>query len=305
MMKLFYSTLKRFYRSKVGRYLFFYRYYRNVINVVERSLSYSSSDSKRLCADFRRLTHIVDKGLRRNDFEKGRSRQAYENAKKILEKITEIKGKEDNSIEWGKEVLREYSMRQLQKQIEVKPEIRSIKKCSYEELVNTIHSRRSIRRYKKQRISDEKMRKIVEVVNWSPSSCNRQTAFVFMTNSSELSAECLSCCSGKSGFSEYIPAFFTFCANVLPYDMPHEVTIPYIDVSLGVQNCNLVAHSLGISITLLSWAKHGAEEEARLRALLNIPDHFEIIINGVAGYPAQYVEAPSRKPLDKLMVIRR
>jgi hypothetical protein len=85
---------------------------------------------------------------------------------------------------------------------------------------------------------------------------------------------------------------------------PNEVALPYIDVSLGVQNCALVAHALGISLTLLTWAQQVDWQEHELRRLLDIPVHFQIIVSAAGGYPDRGVDVPVRKTKE-LFLVRR
>ena len=155
--------------------------------------------------------------------------------------------------------------------------------CRYEELMDAIRTRRSIRQFKRKQVSDETIRKIVEMINWSPTSCHRQTAKVFVCSDPDRARQCIELCAGSSGFGEHIPLFFCFCSDLNAYQMPVELSLPYIDVSLGIQNCNLIAHTLGISLTMLSWAQSTEKEERRMRELLSIPAEYAIVVNAVGG----------------------
>ena len=86
--------------------------------------------------------------------------------------------------------------------------------------------------------------------------------------------------------------------------MPNEILLPIIDVSLGIQNCCLIAHCLGLSLTLLSWAQHTEEDDKNLRNFLGIPEYYQIIVNGALGYPEHNVPIPYRKLLKTTYVIK-
>ena len=176
--------------------------------------------------------------------------------------------------------------------------------CEYDQLLASIKARRSVRFYEAKNVTRDTVEKVVNVINWSPNSCNKQTAKVFVASNPSLVESCLLTCKGATGFSEFIPIFLCFCSDLRSYILPAEMLLPSIDVSLGVQNCCLVAHSLGLSITLLSWAQHTKQDDRRLRSLLGIPDYYQIIVNGTMGYPEYILETPGRKALESTFVLR-
>ena len=105
----------------------------------------------------------------------------------------------------------------------------------------------------------------------------------------------MTCCKGGTGFSDYIPSFWVFAANVRGYVWPSEMYLPSVDTSLGAQNVFLAAHTLGISGTILSWAQKSKEEEAKLRSLLSIPNDYTIVFCAAMGYPEYGYVTPERK----------
>ncbi|MDH7513862.1 MAG: nitroreductase family protein [Clostridiales bacterium] len=208
----------------------------------------------------------------------------------------------DPSVAWAIQKLQDYE--EIQRSgSPYKPEPYISTCCKCNQLIDAIKTRRSIRWYENRPVDDETVLRIIESVNWAPSSCNRQPAKVFVTNNPELSRRCLELCSGSSGFSDYVPLFLIFASDPRAYEMPREVMMPYIDVSLGVQNCILVAHSLGISITLLTWAQSSKQQDKQLRRLLLIPDSCQIIVNATGGYPAFGAKVPARKTIEQTIVL--
>ncbi len=65
-----------------------------------------------------------------------------------------------------------------------------------------------------------------------------------------------------------------------------------------------MAHALGLSITLLSWAHCSDEEQARLRAILQIPRAYGIVVNAAVGYPEHSMEPPMRKAENSTLFIK-
>jgi len=248
-------------------------------------------------ARLRQLAHILDKGMQRKDYEIGRSLRYYEEATKILQGITDPELLSDPSVIWACRKLNDYQKMQHDPQ-GCSPHVLQGTHCSYDDFFDMATTRRSCRDFRSERVSDETIRQVLQVVNWAPSSCNRQTAHVFVTNDPDLARRSMRSCCGATCFSDFVPVFISFCADVRAYGGPHEAMMPYIDIALGVQNCNLAAHCLGLSLTLLTWAQRSKDDDRSLRHMLGIPDYCEIIVNGVLGYPQTGVETPARKSLE-------
>ena len=302
------NTLKKWVRPILAhpffRYLLVHYYYRDIIRASERVFQLRRKAERQGEAfwanDLRKQAHILDKGLQRCDWEPGHSAKAYTDAKHAISKIHSGEMLSDASIQWARKKITEYEDRTNCKTIY--PEI-SKTMCSYGNLLDAIQSRRSIRHFQKKSVSDDIIRKIVEVINWSPSSCHRQTAKVFVCSDPERARACMELCAGHSGFSEHIPLFFCFCSDLKAYQMPVEMSLPFIDVSLGIQNCNLIAHTLGLSLTMMSWAQSTETEDRRMRDLLDIPSDYAIIVNAVGGYPEVGTDIPARKSLASTMAL--
>jgi nitroreductase len=250
----------------------------------------------------RKSVHILDKGLCRQDFEPGHSAQWYETAKIALGKIG-YPPELDPSVEWASSKIKEYEVRQTNPTIsEQSFTANVVSEDDYHALLKVIQGRRSIRNFSNQPVESKKLNTIINVINWSPSSCNRQPAKVFIAEEAELVRQCAKTCAGATCFSGDGACFIAFCADLRPYNLPEEFLLPDLDLGLGIQNCLLVAHALGISMTLLSWAQHTSEDDQLLRKLLKIPTHYRIVINCLAGYPSQWTDVPARKSLDATLV---
>lgn len=252
----------------------------------------------------RQAAHIVDKGLQRKDWQPGHSAKWYERAQEHLSGIASRDMLQDPSGIWALEVLETYERAQIDGHV-TRPQSSELGPgCEYEQLLSAIMARRSARFFREEEVALDVVEKVVDVINWSPNSCNKQAAQVFVTTTPSLAQEGLSTCKGATGFGTYIPAFLCFCADLRSYWLPPEMLLPLVDVSLGIQNCCLVASSLGLSITLLSWAQHTQEDEQKLRGLLGIPSYCQIIVNGAMGYPERIPETPGRKRVESTYVLR-
>jgi nitroreductase len=255
------------------------------------------SEPEYWAAMLRKCVHILDKGLQRPDFEPGHSKQWYEAASVALDELGN-RHNSDPSVAWAKEKIAEYERRQINP---VPPKSIETKYVSEEDcntLIRMIQGRRSVRNYANRPVEIDKLKIIIEAVNWSPTSCNRQPAKVFIATEAELVKQCAKTCAGATCFSGDSACFISFCADMRVYNLPEEFLLPNLDIGLGIQNCLLVAHALGISMTLLSWAQHTHEDDKNLRTLLGIPAHYRIVVNALMGYPSEFPASPARKSLE-------
>lgn len=302
MMLSFRSIIKRILapsiRNRWVRFILAPYYYRKVIipseKVFQQRLNEFLLDESYWAGRLRKYAHVLDKGLHAEDWQPGRGAEVFYRALAAMEHIDSQSIQDDSSLSWAKERIDRYRERQESKEFELHETVPP--KCSYGNLLNTIKTRRSIRRFKSRPVNDSTVQKIASVSAWAPSSCNRQPVKVFATNSPDRAEQCLRTCPGCSCFGPYLPLFMAFCCDFRVYEMAVEVTLPFIDTAMAVQNSLLVAHTLGISLTPLTWAQSSNSDDKRLRELLYIPGHFQIILNAAGGYPAAGVEAPKRKP---------
>jgi len=281
---------------------------RNTLSTVEVVMALQTS-GEMLDEDFwaqklRQAAHIIDKGLQRPDAEPGHGAQWYRSAQEALSHLKGSPILDDPSLTWSLKKLSDYEAVQSGQYRSAEPLPAREPSFSQASLQDLITSRRSVRFFEEREISADAVEKVVEMIDWSPTSCNRQPAKVYVANDPALARSCLDTCQGASGFGDFVPCFLCFCADLRSYWLPREMWLPVIDVSLGIQNCCLMAHAMGLGITLLSWAQHTEDEDARLRSTLGIPEYCEIVVNGALGYPAQTPDVPLRKSVEGTCVMR-
>jgi hypothetical protein len=168
--------------------------YREILRHVEPviELPEELQDDDYRAQKLRKFAHILDKGLQRLDSEPGHSRIWYERALGMLQQIREPGVLQDESVAWARARINDYERLQAGH----RPEHADFETCGgYEQLLALIKQRRSIRFYKEQAVDLPTIEKVVEVVNWSSTSCNRQTAKVFVANEQPLVQACLDTCA--------------------------------------------------------------------------------------------------------------
>ena len=307
--KLIKKALAPLFHIQILRYLFAFYLYRKIVIPSEKIIALRKNEAT-LGEDYwsarlRKFAHIVDKGLQRVNFEPGHSARVYKLAKHARDRVTRAQeGPTDPTVVWAREKIQEHESRQRHGSSgETIPFVRT--SCSYEDILDIIKTRRSVRRYLSRPVTDDTIKQIVGVIDWCANSCNRQTARVFATNNPDIVRQCTAQCVGARGFGDYIPLFLCFCSDIRPYEMPHEAWLPYVDVALGIQNCILVAHSLGITISTLTAAQHSREQEMELRRIFGIPEYCQLVVNAVGGYPECGAPVPARKSLDPTLSITK
>lgn len=302
MKKLFGKILRkilplRLYKLIANGAIIVPGYYRGIIKDSEKyyDLSQEDSDDKQIEL-LRKYAHIIDKGLHRQDVAPGHSENFYNLLCSALERLQNSKYTEDPSYKWAQSKKKEYEKLQNNpEEFEHLSGVMPTTNISFDELLHLIKARRSNRQFEARVIEQSLIRNLKEVANWASSSCNKQPIEIYVTNDMCIATECLKCCKGGTGFSDVIPSFWAFTANIRGYVFPMEMFLPSIDVSLGAQNVMLAATTLGLSGTILTWAQKTDREEERLRELLSIPNGNEIIFCAVIGYASESFLPPQRK----------
>jgi len=271
-------------------------YYSTIITDAERNFDRAAADTDEKCLLLmRKYAHIIDKGLHRRDAGPGHSKNYYHLLKECIIRLKSTQYANDPTVRWAEEKLRVYERLQNGEffmPLSGEQPTGIIPLESFEALA---HARRSNRDFSDKIVPNEIIDRLKDLANWASSSCNKQPINIYATNDPALASECLKCCKGGTGFSEHIPSFWVFTADILGYVWPTEIFLPSVDVCLGVQNVMLGATTAGLSGTLLSWAQKDDEEEHRLKSLLHISEHHQIIICAVIGYANTVFQTPARK----------
>ncbi|HID55036.1 TPA: nitroreductase [Candidatus Poribacteria bacterium] len=150
--------------------------------------------------------------------------------------------------------------------------------------VETILKRRSIRRYKREPIPEEDLRKILECGRQAPSAANRQPWHFIVTREPDLKAKLAEACNGQMWIAD---ADVILTAVGLP-----SVNQKWyqVDVAIAMQNMILAATSLGYGTCWI-----GAFQKDKVKELLGIPEDMDVIALTPIGVPDQSPGPRSRK----------
>ncbi|MCX6650908.1 MAG: nitroreductase family protein [Methanomassiliicoccales archaeon] len=150
------------------------------------------------------------------------------------------------------------------------------------ETLETIKTRRSVRRYQDRPVEKEKIATILEAAIQAPSAMNRQCwRFVVVTDKERI-AQISKCQVIINGWIKDAPAVIVVCAD--PKESTDMNDLPYYmwDAALAMHNMVLAATDLGLGTCYLA-----AYNEEKVRELLEIPKNLRVVCMTPLGYPAE------------------
>ena len=159
--------------------------------------------------------------------------------------------------------------------------------------LDTIKTRRSIRKYKSDAIPEEILNKIIEAGSYAPSGMGRQPVIILAVTNKEL-RDRLSKLNADVMHSTSDPFYGAPVVLVVLADKNAPTHV--YDGSLVMENLMLAAHDLGIGSCWIHRAKEVFESEEGKEILksLGIEGDYEGIGNCILGYAD--VEEPQAKP---------
>ena len=166
------------------------------------------------------------------------------------------------------------------------------------EVLNTIISRRTIRRFKPDPIDEEKLQMILEAGRWAPSFSNLQPWKFIVTRDQNLKNK-LDKASRENvlhlGINE-APVVILVCVD-RRIDPLHAIEAG----AAATQNMALAGHSLGLGVGWIGvW---GTEAEAAIQKLFQLPETTRVVSLLPVGYPAESPQG-NRKPLEEFIQFR-
>jgi nitroreductase len=185
-----------------------------------------------------------------------------------------------------------------------------------------ISSLRSVRKFKPDPISEDKLRLLLESASKAASGSNTQPwEFVVVRDpktkvrlKEPMLRTWLERLSGGSGMSqrmrdvydeatemlrntEKVPVIIYCCLDLDRVGKSEEVR--YASIYPAVQNLMLAAHALGLATCLTAHGSTPARGEPEVKKILGVPDHVKVACLVYLGYPAVRLGRPKRKPVEK------
>ena len=163
------------------------------------------------------------------------------------------------------------------------------------DMLEIMRSRRSVRRYTDEKISDELLKKIVSGALLAPSGHSKYPCEFIVVTNRELLDKMSHCRKGVAKMLEGAAAAVVVIADKDKSDTFVE------DSCVAMMNMELVATSEGIGNCWIQVRNREAEDDSSsenyLRGILNFPENFACQAILSLGYPAK---PPRARELDKL-----
>lgn len=172
-----------------------------------------------------------------------------------------------------------------------------------------IKTRRSIRRFTDQPVSDEVLVELLEAVRWAPSWSNTQCWEVIVVRDEETKQKLAALTAPNNPATKGIPAapvVLVLCGRkgVSGYKEGRLDSVKgdwvMFDLGIAAQNICLAAHDMGLGTVNVAWVDNEGIDK-----LFDLPpdvESFEII---PVGYPAKAGNAPPRRALSDFVHLER
>jgi nitroreductase len=200
---------------------------------------------------------------------------------------------------------------------------------SYEALLETLRSRRSVRRFRDAPVPDGLLEQVLEAARWAPSAGNRQAFRFLVLRSRRLRDRLLGAvrdattrlrAEARPGLEvelgAYLDGFGRFAAapvviapiyrsaapDLLRADqegaLPRAVADGLAGVSAAILSLLLAAHALGLGAC---WMTGPLVAAPALEALLEVPRGWALAALVPLGFPDEEPAPPPRRPLEQLV----
>lgn len=154
------------------------------------------------------------------------------------------------------------------------------------DILEVIKTRRSIRQYTRDPISEEDINKILEAGRWAPSASNTQPWKFIVLRSQEARKRLADTLIWGRFLSQ---AALGIAVTVNPTASTH----PVEDGAAATQNILLEAHSLGLGTCWIG--TYGSSHEASAKKVLNIPEDERLLSVIAIGHPAETPQKERRE----------
>lgn len=176
--------------------------------------------------------------------------------------------------------------------------------------IEMIKERRSIRKYKNEKVSRELMREIVDIARWAPSWANFQVARYTLVDNEEIIGKLAT--EGVRGFTYNIKTLENAKGVVVlsfvkgksgkldpekdEYATGQGNTWEVFDAGIACQTFCLAAHAKGVGTCIF-----GVIDEQVIPAIVGLPENESVAALIVYGYADEQPPAPKRKDVEEII----
>ena len=167
------------------------------------------------------------------------------------------------------------------------------------DVFKAIKTRRSVRAFTDQQVTDKEVEKLIDAARWAPSAGNIQPWDFIIVRDSKIK-QGLSKAAMIQKAIEEAPVVIVVCANPIrsaPRYGSRGINLYCIqDTAAATQNILLAAHAMGLSTCWI-----GAFNEEEAKSVVGIPDGVRPIAIVPVGHAAEKPQGRPRKPLTEIM----
>ncbi|MDI6806621.1 MAG: nitroreductase family protein [Candidatus Aenigmarchaeota archaeon] len=156
------------------------------------------------------------------------------------------------------------------------------------DVIEAIRKRRSIRKYVRKELSEELLKKLIEVAKLAPSAKNQQPWKLVIVKDDSIKEKLVEACMGQ----EFVGECSIFVAGVGDPKFKWHV----VDTAIALEHVALEAVELGLGSCWI-----GAFEEDEIKEILKIPKEMRVVACMTIGYPAEKPEQRPRKSVRELV----
>jgi len=172
--------------------------------------------------------------------------------------------------------------------------------------IDLLKAHRSVRKFEKRDVEEEKVTAIIEAAQWAATSSNYQAYTIIRVNDPEKRKQIARLAGGQKWIEE-CPLFLIFCANLKrSKDCWEEIDPSYlsntemfitatVDTTLAAQKAFVAAQSLGLGGVYIGGIRNDLQT---VFELLDIPDLVYPVFGMCLGYPAESPDQKPRLPMD-------
>lgn len=170
-----------------------------------------------------------------------------------------------------------------------------------EKFIEFVNTRRSVRKYTDQKVSDETLQTLFEAVRWSPSWSNTQCWEIVVVRDPQTRQKLQETIAPKNPATKAItaaPVLIALCGRLNSSGFYKEsVTTKFgdwfmYDLGIATQTLCLAAHAAGLGTVIV-----GLFDHERAGRLINVPAGVELVTLIPMGYPAKTGSAPKRREI--------
>lgn len=300
MIKKYIPTrLERFLRYSRAFKAFYPSFYYDLDRFTKHSIKNTyPKNNTQLTAKIISLYHVIEKGLimpdRRLGYGKDRiellisllkqykkaylcdTSVHYNSALIVLQTYIDIHKDSDIDVTYIKQFLKNESAVEKVKGGYFELDKKTFKEKGQGNFQDVIEVRKSIRNFSNEPVSIDTIYEAIKIAQNAPSTCNRQSARVYLFSDKDKIMEALKLQEGSRGFDHKIDKLLMIGYDIEAYQGSGDRYSGYIDASLFAMSLLYALTYKGLGTVSLNWSK-SKEKDINLRKTINIKDSHNII----------------------------